>query len=565
MAKAATRWCGAAALCGLAAAQAQAQSITTNFTGDAAFLNHRNVGVLFNVTALHPQGITIQSFDVHPWAAGGSTVEVEVFSIPGPYQGHEQVLGGWPLIGRAQVVAMGQGLPTPLPIGGIHIPGGQTRAIYINHRSGGVLYNTEGATVPVIANADVRLNLGAAQEFLFGGAIYTPRGFMGTVHYAPGGQETFGACCLALGDCVQTTEAGCGAMGGTFVGVATYCLSCPQPRGCCLPASLAGCVELQAWQCEALGGTPGEPGSWCGAPMYWSSSCGSVLHSRGGLINEVGTGFAGAHLSRATGQNNTPGLSASALGGGPHDRLADEFVIFDQSGWRIESIVIFGLISATATAPYSVPPESPFTSANLKIWNGPPGLPGSAIVAAGSDMAQTGWTGIYRVPTHVEPENTERPIMFVRMDLGGIHLPRGAYWVDYQIAGAQGSATAAVTPPMLLPLRYPPMEITWGMGRQLVSSGGSAQWIGRNFRLPVLITGELGAAGCYANCDGATSAPVLNVDDFTCFINAFAEALTWPLFLQRESYANCDQSTTPPVLNVDDFTCFINAFAQGCR
>jgi hypothetical protein len=59
-----------------------------------------------------------------------------------------------------------------------------------------------------------------------------------------------------------------------------------------------------------------------------------------------------------------------------------------------------------------------------------------------------------------------------------------------------------------------------------------------------------------ANCDGSTTAPVLNVDDFTCFINRFAEG---------DPEANCDGSTTPPVLNIDDFTCFITMFAAGCH
>lgn len=62
-------------------------------------------------------------------------------------------------------------------------------------------------------------------------------------------------------------------------------------------------------------------------------------------------------------------------------------------------------------------------------------------------------------------------------------------------------------------------------------------------------------AACYANCDGSTQEPILNVDDFTCFINRFAANDPW---------ANCDGSTQEPILNVDDFTCFINAFAQGC-
>jgi hypothetical protein len=64
-----------------------------------------------------------------------------------------------------------------------------------------------------------------------------------------------------------------------------------------------------------------------------------------------------------------------------------------------------------------------------------------------------------------------------------------------------------------------------------------------------------GSAPCYPNCDGSTISPILNVGDFSCFLNAFASGA---------SYANCDGSTTAPVLNVQDFSCFLNAFAAGC-
>jgi hypothetical protein len=63
------------------------------------------------------------------------------------------------------------------------------------------------------------------------------------------------------------------------------------------------------------------------------------------------------------------------------------------------------------------------------------------------------------------------------------------------------------------------------------------------------------ACGCYANCDNSTTAPVLNVLDFNCFLNAFTSG---------GSYANCDNSTTAPVLNVLDFNCFLNRFGAGC-
>jgi len=60
---------------------------------------------------------------------------------------------------------------------------------------------------------------------------------------------------------------------------------------------------------------------------------------------------------------------------------------------------------------------------------------------------------------------------------------------------------------------------------------------------------------CYANCDGSTSAPALNVLDFTCFLQKFSAG---------DSYANCDTSTTAPALNVLDFTCFLQKFSAGC-
>jgi hypothetical protein len=69
---------------------------------------------------------------------------------------------------------------------------------------------------------------------------------------------------------------------------------------------------------------------------------------------------------------------------------------------------------------------------------------------------------------------------------------------------------------------------------------------------------------CYANCDNSTTPPVLNVEDFTCFISEFAAAIVLPHAQQVTHYANCDGSTTAPALNVEDFTCFVSAFAQGC-
>jgi hypothetical protein len=67
--------------------------------------------------------------------------------------------------------------------------------------------------------------------------------------------------------------------------------------------------------------------------------------------------------------------------------------------------------------------------------------------------------------------------------------------------------------------------------------------------------GPLQSPPC-GNCDQSTTPPVLNVIDFTCFLQKFAE---------QSPDANCDGSTTAPSLNVIDFTCFLERFAAGCQ
>jgi hypothetical protein len=79
----------------------------------------------------------------------------------------------------------------------------------------------------------------------------------------------------------------------------------------------------------------------------------------------------------------------------------------------------------------------------------------------------------------------------------------------------------------------------------IISTTGTAQWVDNAAIV----------AACYANCDASTTPPILNINDFICFLNRFAAG---------DPYANCDGSTTPPVLNVLDFTCFLNRFAAGC-
>jgi subtilisin-like proprotein convertase family protein len=92
---------------------------------------------------------------------------------------------------------------------------------------------------------------------------------------------------------------------------------------------------------------------------------------------------------------------------------------------------------------------------------------------------------------------------------------------------------------------------TWRVSVTDSSPGAIGNFIGFTLRL----TPASGSSSCYANCDGSSTAPVLNISDFTCFLQKFASG---------DPYANCDGSTTQPVLNVADFNCFLQKFAAGC-
>jgi uncharacterized membrane protein len=62
-------------------------------------------------------------------------------------------------------------------------------------------------------------------------------------------------------------------------------------------------------------------------------------------------------------------------------------------------------------------------------------------------------------------------------------------------------------------------------------------------------------APCYANCDASATPPLLNANDFVCFLNSF---------VAQQPYANCDGSTTQPTLTANDFQCFVISYATGC-
>jgi cytochrome c peroxidase len=114
----------------------------------------------------------------------------------------------------------------------------------------------------------------------------------------------------------------------------------------------------------------------------------------------------------------------------------------------------------------------------------------------------------------------------------------------------------------LATLRWPldPSVVSGGqvLFMQWVVGDGSAvggQAMSNVVRVPIFCGSYGCPLACYVNCDNSAAAPILNANDFQCFLGKFAIG---------DAYANCDGSTTPPVLNANDFQCFLNKYAVGC-
>lgn len=154
----------------------------------------------------------------------------------------------------------------------------------------------------------------------------------------------------------------------------------------------------------------------------------AVLYNNGPFVTGVGNGSGGANTSVIVAPSNTFGWG-NQLG---FNRVADDFTV-SGSSWQIDTLTFFGYQTGSTTV-------STFTSLNLQIWNGPPGVPGSSVVwgdTATNRLASSTWTGAYRVTT-TTLNDTQRPIMANVAAVGTV-LPPGTYWLDWQAAGTLGS------------------------------------------------------------------------------------------------------------------------------
>jgi hypothetical protein len=178
------------------------------------------------------------------------------------------------------------------------------------------------------------------------------------------------------------------------------------------------------------------------------------------------------------------------------------------------------------------------TVANSILWgNTPVQLSGAASVSYSN--VQGGFTGV---------GNLNQTPLFVNAPSGDYGLSAGSPGLD---SGSNLLVPAGVILDLGANTRFADdpaanLGVSGGAGGTAIVDMGAYERQG----------GRTGTSvPCLANCDNSVAAPILNIADFTCFLQKYAAG---------EAYANCDQSSTAPVLNVADFTCFLQCYAAGC-
>lgn len=151
-------------------------SLTTAYNS-----NNGLASIMFSVEAVSGN-ITIESFDINI----DGTTPVEVFYHAGGFLGAETNQALWTLLGSLpSVTSAGLNLPTPLAIGGLMIPAGETYGILITTTNSGMNYTS--LTVPATyTDGNITLVTGAGVPNPLSTTVNYPRGFNGTVYYSSG-------------------------------------------------------------------------------------------------------------------------------------------------------------------------------------------------------------------------------------------------------------------------------------------------------------------------------------------------------------------------------------------
>ena len=245
---------------------------------------------------------------------------------------------------------------------------------------------------------------------------------------------------------------------------------------------------------------PGAPQAAPEGVAVWSAPE-VVLYDNGPLVNFPGGGAGGADESRL----QSASLGMSTLGFGHqvlnNNWVADDFTVSDAGGWTVDSATFFAYQTNSTTA-------STMTNVNWILYNGDPSS-GGTVITSGSGLQTSVFANIYRT-TETTIGVTNRPIMATTVNMGGLFLATGTYWLAWQTDGTLASGPWA--PPITIN-----GQTTTGNGLQ--SLAGTAAWAPANDGgtltqqgFPFILEGTVGGSG--EPCSAPSDIPWLSLDAY---------------------------------------------------
>jgi hypothetical protein len=234
-------------------------------------------------------------------------------------------------------------------------------------------------------------------------------------------------------------------------------------------------------------------------PLSTGTQTGSnVIAPNGGTWSEL---QAAAGVANATG-----GFAAHVTGGGGAFRVADDFTVAVNPGWRLDSVSLFAYQSGAVA--------NPFSGVNLRVWNGRPGDAGSTVVfgdTVTNRMTSAAATNIYRafnttVAPPTAPDSTKQ-IWRLEVNLNHLFLTPGHYWLDWQVTTVTAGAESYCPPVTIAGTRTQAgwnarqlgTTISWG---DLIDAGKPATAADVAMDLPFVISGFAGNQPCSTDFDG---------------------------------------------------------------
>ena len=306
--------------------------VTTTFTSNLASQGN-GWTTTSDVTVTAASGITIDSIDINTGTAGGTPIQIDVYTTPTSYKGKETTPGAWTLVSTGMATSQGAGQPTLFDVSDFSLPFG-TRGFAIHYVDATMRYTTGNGMNQQVSDANLQIDLGAVIPGLFTGAVQPDRVGNFTLCYdlnPPGDLTPYCLpkvnslnCTPAIGangtpsasatsgftvECVLVRNNKSGLLfyrtGGTQAGVAFQCGTlCVGPAGIKrTPAQSAGgtpppnddcsgryALDMNAFAAGAAGGNP-DPGllapgtlvhcQWWGRDQGFNPPCNTTLSNGG--------------------------------------------------------------------------------------------------------------------------------------------------------------------------------------------------------------------------------------------------------------------------------------------